>query len=169
VEGKTRIKINGTDFDDTSIITIEGIPLSDIRMAKEGKLLFGTLPALPEGTYDILISTDGHLNKIINPGIRYITDVVETARAVLMSVIINLQEIKDRANAMETAGTLTDIERDKLRLELDLTNQLSYEAIDQRMLLNETPPSIPALAQVYYKYLPLQHQLSQQIEGIIGS
>ena len=132
LEGRTRIKVQGESFADDSTVTVGGNPATEVRMADAGKLLFATLPSGTEGVADVVITTSGQPDKTISPGVQYVTDVVETARAVIASFIVHLTELRDLAQSMATFETLDENARRNLRLELELAHRLSYEAIEDR-------------------------------------
>ena len=168
LEGGTRIRIIGENFSDESTVTIGNDPATHVMAARHGRLLYATVPAGTAGFKDVIVNTPGQTDKLINSGIRYVSDVVEAARAVLMSTDVHLEEIKERAQALSDAGTFTDIERSKIQIELELALSLTYEAVDQRMFATGTSEPPSTLGEVYDEYIDRQSQLHQDVEEMIG-
>ena len=167
LEGKMRIRIEGTKFSENSTVLIGNSTASEVLVSQRGEYLYATTPSGTEGYADIKISTTGQLDKVISPGIRYVSDVIDAAKAVLESTIVHLEELQERAEEMRDTGTLTYLECSKLQVELELAMEFSYEAVDQRILVVGSA-DYTALGEVYYSYLDLQHQIYQDIKGIIG-
>lgn len=137
-------------------------------MANAGKLLFATLPSGTEGVADVVIRTSGQQDKTISPGVRYVTDVVETARAVIASFIVHLTELRDLAQSMATFETLDENARRNLRLELELAHRLSYEAIEDRAAEGGGAADSPGVADVLEENGAMQSLLLDQAITAIG-
>ena len=148
IEGGTRIRIKGENFSDESTVTVAGSSATDVKMAESGRLLYVILPPGTEGIADVVIMTPGHPPRTISPGIRYVSDVVETSRGVMSSFNVHLTELRDRVQNMEALGTLDENSRIEMHLELEFAHRLSYEAIEQRSAAGGGPANSPAVVDV---------------------
>lgn len=167
VEGETRIKVRGTNFDATSNIKINGISLSSIRMNAAKTLLFGTLPPLEEGTHDVVISTQGQADKIVPSAVRFVSDVEEAARAVLQSTLVRLEELKLQAQYLDNSGNLIDEERIKLQIDLEQCLKTSYDLVEGRIYAMKHLGYSPTLGKIYSNNIDPLEALIQDIRGIL--
>ena len=168
LEGGTRIRIKGKNLTDASTVSVEGKLATDVKMANSGKLLYATLPAGKKGIADIVIKIPGQPDKTISPGVRYVEDVVETARAVTASFIVHLTELHERVKAMMAVGTVSEDDRGKLRLELELAHRLSYEAIDERAAAGGGAANSPGVVDVLAKHDAVERGLLAKVITAIG-
>jgi hypothetical protein len=168
VEGGTRVRIRGENFGDSSTVTVGSTAATEVRMADGGRLLFATLPPGSEGTADVTIVTPGQSDRTISPGVRYVTDVVETTRAVTAAFIVHLNELLELARSMTAAGTLTDEARRDLHIDLEFVHRLSYEAIDARAAAGGGVADSPGVVDALTRNVELVSTLLDQVITAIG-
>ncbi len=168
LEGETRIRIIGTGFTPASKVIIGINSATDIMVGVGSKFLYATLPPGTEGFADVIVSTPGQKDIIISSGIRYVSDVVETARAVQSAFIVHLEELRDRAQTMQDNSSLTPEAQNLLEIEFQLSHRLSYELVDRRALATGTPMDNTDIAKVYADNYEKERKLIGEVLAAIG-
>lgn len=167
VEGQTRVRIKVSQASAGASVQVGGAAATDVRLSTDGAALYATLPAGTEGAQDIVITITGQPAKTLTAGIRYVSDLIETARAVTASFVVHLRELLEITQARVTSGTLDAETRRDLLLELELAHRLSYQAIDLRAQASATfgtnPGVIAALKQNESTQTALLEQLFQAL------
>jgi hypothetical protein len=132
LEGRTRLKVTGSGMVQGTAITVGDQAATEVTVASSGAAAYGSVPAGSAGPADVVVTVPGQPAKTYPNAVTYTTDLPSTARAAISSLAVHLAEIRDRAQASQTAGTLTSALKQELRAESDHAMMVMANAIEER-------------------------------------
>jgi hypothetical protein len=163
IEGTLRVKVTGTGLTADTAVTFGGVAATDGYASSDGVALYVTVPEGVAGTVDLVVDANTYPGAFV-----YTEEVLATAQAALVSYLIYLEELKQRANDLSAAGTLDNDAIEELEYEMQLCATRSTSAVGLRVSNSGAAAADPAVFELFDNAIDSIQALASEAWAAIG-